>query len=486
MDPNFPGTTRRFAETQGITRRSTQRFRWFLTMLALLLALAQPATAFAQSPRTLRIPPTMYPAPVEGETPEAMIQAAGLRRVIIDTDPGVDDALALVWLLSQRLYAIQVVGIVTVAGNSAVEHGTSHVGFLLNALNRTTIPVIQGAKKPLEQTRSRTGKLIHGPTGLWFANPASFAIFPDPNPALDVDAAVAFYCAEAPATLSPGTLVLALGPLTNIASAISACPAAWNGVEVVSLGGAKFGGNQTPTTEYNYWQDPEAAAIVAESAARLVFDANWQPVYTPGHRLTMVPLDAFSQFTLRQADLRRLATINNPALQAIRGAVEFYYNALGATGDPVAVPDVVAAILALHRALGVEQSALVKVVNGPSIPEFIRGQSVIGLNFNERITMIASDAVLSDLADQVFDPFDPLTPAELELALGAILFSDPDNASVFTKLRPALMSVAFFNGLRRVPGGPSASAIEDLESLDALEPAQRLNRSLYLPTLSVR
>lgn len=121
---------------------------------------------------------------------------------------------------------------------------------LLQALNRLDIPVAIGSQTPLVRAPGSTGKLRHGPNGLWFLGA------PNDLGALLQDAVPGFYCAH---ENWEGATLIAWGPLTNVARAAEMCPETMRTLGgIVALGGAKFGGNITPVAEYNAWQDPEA------------------------------------------------------------------------------------------------------------------------------------------------------------------------------------------------------------------------------------
>ncbi len=90
--------------------------------------------------------------------------------LIIDTDPGVDDALALAWLLTQSVFCVDVLGIGVVAGNTSVDYAARNALTVLHTVNRPDIPVAIGAKQPREFSLSQSNILIHGPDGLWGAS----------------------------------------------------------------------------------------------------------------------------------------------------------------------------------------------------------------------------------------------------------------------------------------------------------------------------
>jgi len=345
-------------------------------------------------------------------------------KLIVDSDMGVDDAAAIAWLLSQDRYPVDVVGLASVAGNTTMENAANNILTILDATGHQDIPVVKGAAEPLLQAPSRTGPLIHGPDGLWFVglqNPHDLSQLPN-------DAA-AFYCDNA----QPDVTIVALGPLTNLAQAVAACPAEMQQYQqIVILGGAKNGGNRTPVAEFNVWIDPEAAAQV--------LDAGLNPI--------LLPLDTFETFSISEDDIAELATDGTPVGQLLAGPLTLYAGYQTGLGgaSAIAVPDVTAIMYALRPNLGSGVSGLVKVV--PGIEEDdptrqYRGQTVIGLDLADRIPMIVDDEELGQLADAAFS--DP--NFDLEAALGAILASEPDNAQVLTDINERVMHRLFMRYL---------------------------------------
>lgn len=426
-----------WANSVGVKR--TRGARIIALLLALLIGVL-PATVSAQSVPNFRVPPVTLPdpdAPLEPGDPlpdlkQPDVQISAARNVIVDTDPGIDDATALLWLLSQQLYPINPLGIVTVAGNTSMENATNNVLLLLDWLGRTNIPVVKGASKPSRRTLSRVGAPIHGPDGLWFlSTPYNQKNLPKH--------AARFYCDTLAAT--PDTLVISLGPMTNLEDSIRRCKNNWQGVEIVSVGGAKFGGNQTPVTEYNYWQDPDAAEYVLANA----------PAY--GYTVRMVPFDVFSQFTLRPEDLDQLAQEGIPAIQQLLPAIHAYAAGLAMNGEPLTLPDVAGVIYALDNAYGDAQSALIQVLSHPAVPDFARGQTVVGLYEPEKLTMIATDRQLNELSDlAVALMLGQISEEDFWAAYAAILNSQPDNATFVTNIYQADMVAALLEGLKAGPG----------------------------------
>jgi purine nucleosidase len=209
--------------------------------------------------------------------------------LIIDVDTGIDDAFALLYACASP--QARIVGVSTVAGNVDLEHATRNTRAVLTLARRADIPVWPGCIAPILHAPA-DARVIHGESGL------GEAVLP--GPPNDDDAANAIDKIVAEAHALQGELVLvATGPLTNIAAALLREPALPRLVgRLVLMGGAyREAGNVTPAAEFNIWHDPEAARIVfrafaAEGAAPLV----------------AVGLDVTHKTLLVPADLEALAT----------------------------------------------------------------------------------------------------------------------------------------------------------------------------------
>lgn len=374
--------------------------------------------------------PAHTPETIASAEASPVVEAVPPLPLVIDTDPGVDDAVALAWLLS-TIDAEDILGIVTVAGNTTVENATKNLNTLLAQLNINSILVVEGADKPLVQKLSSRGMLVHGQDGLWGLqmDPAAIAQLQQGNqgsaPSQAMDA-TEFYCTTA--AQSPGATILALGPLTNLAAAIQSCPAAMIAYgRVVILGGAKHGGNTTPVAEFNFWQDPEAVEIVLAS----------------GMELEIVPLDAFTQFAFDMDDLTAMFGTNQPIIQYLLPAISIYLGTQLAAGIPAAsIPDLGAAMYTING-LGTPTSALVQVItsSGPT-----RGQSLMGVGFAERVMMITDDDELSEIAVEAFaTSTDPVLPnaTYVNTRTFEILMRQPDNAGVILDIDEEGMSTLF-------------------------------------------
>lgn len=211
-------------------------------------------------------------------------------RVIIDTDPGVDDALAL--LLAMRSPELKIEAITVVAGNVPLELGLPNALRMVEIADRKDIPVAAGARTPLLR-RLITATYVHGENGL------AGALFPDPTIKPISEAAADVI--QSIASQYPGDLTLiTIGPLTNIAAALQADPELASKVcRLVMMGGSLSGGNITPAAEFNIYVDPEAARIVFQS----------------GIPITMVGLDVTRKTSLTEDHVRTLEAAQNPVSQ---------------------------------------------------------------------------------------------------------------------------------------------------------------------------
>ncbi|MES2255283.1 MAG: nucleoside hydrolase [Pseudomonadota bacterium] len=218
-------------------------------------------------------------------------QGTGARRVIIDTDPGVDDAFAL--LLAMRSPELKIEGITPVAGNVPLELSLPNALRMVEIAGRTDIPVAVGAKTPL-QRRLITATYAHGENGL------GGAVFPAPKIKPIADPASVFIRQIVRKYPGQVTLIM-LGPQTNLATALASDPDLARMIKsVVMMGGSLSGGNVTPSAEFNIYVDPEAARIVFQS----------------GIPITMVGLDVTRKTALTDAHVKVLEAANTQVSMA--------------------------------------------------------------------------------------------------------------------------------------------------------------------------
>ncbi|MEM9762695.1 MAG: nucleoside hydrolase [Pseudomonadota bacterium] len=177
--------------------------------------------------------------------------------VIIDTDPGIDDAMAILAALADP--ALEVLGLTTVFGNVSEPRATRNALQLLD-LSESPLPVAAGAARPRRRTPAPHADFVHGVEGFGDVELPAPCRAPDPRPA-------ATYLAEEARAARVGgrpITIVALGPLTNLAEALTATPGiAADVARVVVMGGAvRHPGNVNAHAEANFWHDPDAAAIV--------------------------------------------------------------------------------------------------------------------------------------------------------------------------------------------------------------------------------
>src|SRR5438876_3311436 len=227
-------------------------------------------------------------SPVAGQN---QIAGRGPFRVVIDTDPGVDDALAL--LLAMRSPELKIEAITPVAGNVPLELSLPNALRMVEIAGRTDIPVAVGAKAPLLR-RLVTAAYAHGENGL------GGAVFPEPKIKPVAEPAAKFISQIV--RKYPGEVTLiTIGPLTNIATALNMDSELARMVKsLVMMGGSLSGGNITPAAEFNVYVDPEAARIVFQS----------------GIPITMVGLDVTRKTSLTDEHVRILEAGQNPVSQA--------------------------------------------------------------------------------------------------------------------------------------------------------------------------
>ena len=242
-------------------------------------------------------------------------------RILFDGDPGIDDALAI--LYAAKSDNIELVGISTVGGNITIENTTRNALRLLEITGRTEIPVARGIGKPLLRVNESAGE-VHGRDGLGNTS------LPEPKIKEVPEHAVDFIINTIMKNPNQITLV-PVGPLTNIAVAVIKEPRLKDYVkEVVVMGGAVTTfGNITPESEFNIYTDPEAAKIVFES----------------GMPITLVGLDVTMKTLLTPHHLAEITKAGTPVTDLIGKIIthymKFYREVVGVDGcgmhDPLAV-----------------------------------------------------------------------------------------------------------------------------------------------------
>jgi len=209
-----------------------------------------------------------------------MEASMAVRPLIIDCDPGVDDAIALLLALASP-DAFNLLGITTVAGNVPLPLTQYNARRVCQLAQRQDVPVFAGCPRAILQTPI-TAEHVHGITGL------DGAVLPEPTLPLQSQHGVAFLINQLLTAEAPVTLAM-LGPLTNLAMALIQSPEITQGIDrVVVMGGARGQGNVTPSAEFNIYADPHGARVVFEAGLPLTLlslDLTHQVVTTPD-RLT--------------------------------------------------------------------------------------------------------------------------------------------------------------------------------------------------------
>ena len=246
-------------------------------------------------------------------------------KIILDCDPGHDDALALTMAVASE--QIELLGVTTSAGNQTPDKTLNNALRMLTLLGATNILVAGGNHRPLMRNL-KIADYVHGETGLDGADLPEPAFEPVHQPAVELIADILRTQTE------PITLVVT-GPMTNIALFLRVHPELENKIkQVVFMGGAAGQGNVHPTTEFNMAVDPEAAKMVVNEGIPLV----------------MAGLNVTLKAQICPDDLEKIRQINNPVAQAITGQMEFYgkwygQDEFGLAGTPVHDPCTIAYLL---------------------------------------------------------------------------------------------------------------------------------------------
>lgn len=223
------------------------------------------------------------------------------RRILIDTDPGIDDAMAIFYALASP--ELQVVGLTTVFGNAHTPICTRNALRLLEIAGRSDIPVAQGALQPMSMAFRGPADFVHGADGQGNIDDQAAG-----TSAVQVDATTFIIDTV---MSSPGQITLVpIGPLTNIALALQAEPRlAANLAGIVLMGGNAFcGGNASPAAEANVLNDPEAADIV--------FGADCPVV--------MAGLDVTERTHMSGEQLDQIGAVDNPRARHLARILPFY------------------------------------------------------------------------------------------------------------------------------------------------------------------
>ncbi len=285
-------------------------------------------------------------------------------KVIIDTDPGHDDALAIMFALKSKKLDIQ--AITTVAGNSTIENTTRNASYILKLLGRTDIPVYSGSPRPLK--RKLIQAVVHGKTGL-----AGVDVKLQPCLSGNAVEKILQLVKENPGKIT----VIALGPLTNIATAILRDPKTMAKVQqIVIMGGAiAVPGNKNRVAEFNIFVDPEAADVVFKFPVKKV----------------LVPLDACNEITM---SLKEFSKIREVKLRsAVLKMMQAYIANLSKRGfgkgallyDPLAVYCALAPSACVKKPMDIAVETKGELTRGMTVMERRQGKAKSNVNVVTKI-----------------------------------------------------------------------------------------------------
>jgi purine nucleosidase len=309
------------------------------------------------------------------------------KKILFDTDPGIDDSCAILLALASPELSLK--GLSVVHGNCSLEQGTTNALSVLELANASHIPVAKGCDLPLVQP-SLLAPETHGDKGLGYAK------LPGPQSSPILQHGSDFLIETILA--SPGEITLvAIAPLTNVALAIRKEPRIVEALkEIIIMGGAiRHEGNTTALAEFNTYVDPHAAQIV----------------YQAGIPTILVPLDVTYQCILTPADVSRLKKIDSPITKFVAEATRFYmefhdeYQQIEGCviNDPLALALTFAPELCTYQELPVEVDLSGGISMGKTVADFynygkkpanmkvalgVRARDFIDL-FVERIEMLA-------------------------------------------------------------------------------------------------
>jgi inosine-uridine nucleoside N-ribohydrolase len=269
-------------------------------------------------------------------------------RILLDCDPGHDDAIAL--LLALASPELELLGVTTVAGNQTLEKTTANAIRVLEFAGRADVTVAAGADRPLVR-EPFVAAYVHGETGLDGPD------LPPPQSA-PVNRHAVDFLADKIREVDGRVTLVPVGPLTNVALLLALHPDA-RPERIVLMGGAIAEGNVTPAAEFNIWCDPEAAARV----------------FASGIDLTMVDLDVTHKALFTTAHIGRLAgRVGEMVTELLRFYDRFHREVYGFEGSPI--HDAVAVAHVLRRDI-VETKHLNVEIDVES--ELCRGRTVVDL-----------------------------------------------------------------------------------------------------------
>ncbi len=248
------------------------------------------------------------------------------KKIIIDTDPGQDDAVALLLALASK--ELEILGVTCVAGNVPLSLTSENARKILELTRYTEIPVFAGADRPIKRTLV-TAEHVHGKTGI------DGPVLEKPKIKLQSKEAIEFIIETILSYPKDEITLCTLGPLTNIGLAFQREPRIKTLIkEIIMMGGGFFeGGNITPAAEFNIYVDPEAAAEVLDS----------------GIPITMLPLDVTHKALTSRSRIESFRKIGNKAGIATAEMLDFFerfdVEKYGSEGGPLHDPNVIVYLL---------------------------------------------------------------------------------------------------------------------------------------------
>jgi len=250
-----------------------------------------------------------------------------MRKVIIDCDPGQDDAVAL-FLAMSAPDELDILGVTTVAGNVPLELTQRNARMMCDIAGRNDLPVYAGCERPMV-LEPITAEYIHGNTGI-----DGVDVF-EPDTPLQQDHAVDFIIDTLLAAEQGTVTLIPTGPMTNVATAIQREPAILDSIQdIVAMGGAmREGGNRSPSAEFNVLVDPHAADIV----------------YNSGKPVTALGLDVTHQVLSTRERVARMREVGNAVATATADMLSFFHRydtkKYGSEGAPLHDPCTIAWLL---------------------------------------------------------------------------------------------------------------------------------------------
>lgn len=276
------------------------------------------------------------------------------RKIIIDTDPGQDDAIAILMALASP-EQLEVLGITTVAGNVPLTLTTKNALKVCELAGKPDVRVFAGALGPLEG-KQVTAENVHGQTGLDGPDLA------EPEMVLQSMHAVDFIIDEIRSNAPQSVTLCTLGPLTNVALAFKKAPDITAKIkEIVMMGGGYFeGGNITPTAEFNIFADPEAADIVISAGVPVI----------------IMPLDVTHKLLTLERRVGKIRALDTHVATSVAEMLEFAERSdkekYGAEGGPLHDPTVIAWLLKPELFSGRECNVEIELVS-----PLTRGMTVV-------------------------------------------------------------------------------------------------------------